>query len=449
MISGAMFAIVVASVLSALSLRGLSATDRLPVPERLWFHAVATWPIVVKASLGSVVFATALADRSLNYPLIVYGPALVGGVLLFARRILQRGARLFGPGLLAAGAIVLAFPRVIFAGEQLVPTFIALGVLLPQVLRSDRVLTVDMWRRSARWAIFLVISSVLATAVISPTLIIGECRLDKCSVFGQTLISPITNNGNFLGVAVAILLPLALPTGRAFQTAATAASSLVIIEVSGSRAALTAACFVLVVLVVAWLTRRATLVTSLGFALAAVASIVTATVPFPYDFATYRGLLWTRARELLEGHLTLGRGPSYWTNNEQLVSVFPNYSPHNQWLELAVSGGIVMVALVAACLVWAVRVVPPDDRPYVALALAAVLAVGVLEAPFSPAKLGLAPFALLLPLAIAGGSDHVRPVVPAMARLQPHDSAQQQDATVPARRRPGAHRPSRCFGLRR
>ena len=141
----------------------------------------------------------------------------------------------------------------------------------------------------------------------------------------------------------------------------------------------------------------------MAISVALAASVVTAVVPFESTFATYRGGLSARAREITANDLFLGLGPTHWQMTERLTSAYPNYSPHNIWLELLVGGGLIAVVLIAIAGLCTALSVPRDDRFLLYLLLASVLALGTLEAPFSPAKLGLAPFALFLPLMIAGG----------------------------------------------
>lgn len=401
---GATFAIVLATVLLAVATWvKRDGLPRLPPVEAAWFHAAVTWPILMKASLGSFLFADALADGRASYTLIVYGPAAIMGVIAFAHRLTAPGARVFGAGLIVVLAQAFVLPQVVFGEEQPTAVLIAIAMTLPIAMRSRSSIALWAWVQHARVALTVVAGSVLIVALLSPGLIIGACRLDKCSLFGETVISPITNNGNFLGVAAALIFPLTLARAGFWRSVVLAAGSLVLVEVSGSRSALIAMAVVIGAVLISTVTRRSGLGVALALTGTLAATAVTALVQFPSTFATYRGGLWTRARDLLLGNEFFGLGPTYWSRNEQEISMFPNYSPHNVWLELAVSGGVLMVAVVVVAGWWSVRTVPPIPRPHFLLLIVAVLAVGVLEAPLAPAKLGLAPFALLLPLMVASG----------------------------------------------
>ncbi len=400
---GALLAVVAAAALTLFGVWGSRSSDRLPVTEAIWLHAVVTWPILIKATLGSLLFPSALADGSVAYTLTIYGPGVVAGVISFVHRLTEHGVRVFGPGLLTLFGIIMVLPAVAFGGEQPTAVLIALAMALPLALRSRAAISLDSWAAQARVILGIVISSAVIVALVAPQLIIGLCRLDKCSIFGETLISPITNNGNFFGVAVALVLPLALNGLQRWRFVFLAVGALILVEVSGSRAALLAASVVIATFLIGWLTRRPRAITRIALSGVLAATIVTALVPFPAVFATYRGGLWARARDIFSGDEWFGLGPSFWSRNEQQISVFPNYSPHNVWLELAVSGGFILVGLTIAAVWWAARIMPPTDRVGFTLLLIGVLAIGVLESPVSPAKLGLTPFALLLPMMIASG----------------------------------------------
>lgn len=131
------------------------------------------------------------------------------------------------------------------------------------------------------------------------------------------------------------------------------------------------------------------------------ASVVTAVGDFPADFATWRGGLWARAHELFAESPFIGSGPGFWVKQPQEVGFIANYSPHNIWLEIAISGGA--FALVGAFVagVALLRGVPKQERYALVLALTGLLALGILEAPVQAGRMGLAPFSHLLPLMVA------------------------------------------------
>lgn len=383
--------------------RGAGA-DRPTVAERVWFHAVVTWPIAVKAALGSLIFAVGADEGNASYTLVTFGPAILMSVVILVQRLTSHRVVIYTPALVFALVPLLFVPRVLFSTEN-ATILLPLVFLFPVLVARAEPLPVSAWFATARTSLVLVIASVVAVGVIAPANVLGSCRIDKCSFAGEVLTSPITNNGNFAGVALAIVLPLALAQQRRFAVFCMGIGSLIFIELSGSRAALAGA--VVVVLITFLFARSAKAgPRAAGFALAVAfaATVVTALVPFPREFATFRGGLWAQGRELAESSPLLGRGPSFWSSQADSTGFIANYSPHNFWLEIAVAGGLVAVVLVLVAAFLLVRTLEPSDRFPVVLLILALLIIGVLEAPVQPGKIGLAPFAHLIPLMLGSSA---------------------------------------------
>lgn len=371
----------------------------LPKPEGLWFHAAVTWPIVVKAALGSFIFSQD-ADGGTSYTLVTYGPAAVMSIVLLTQRV-RGDAKIFAPGVWTFIAVALSLPFAL-TGSTGIGGILPVLFVLPLLLRGAEPIPLASWFKSVRWSLLLIVVAITGTAFVAPLNVVGVCRLDKCSIFGEVLTSPITNNGNFAGVAVAILLPLALLGLGKFPMLLTAIAGLAMVELSGSRSAAIAAWIVAAVVLMAsknW-SRRSWIAGTVLIATLA-ASIVTAVGDFPPDFATWRGGLWIRARELFAESPVFGFGPYFWSKQPLEASFIANYSPHNFWLDIAVSGGVIGLVCMAAAGITLLRRVDKQERYAFVLAFIALLAIGILEAPIQPGKLGLAPFAHVLPLMIA------------------------------------------------
>lgn len=381
---------------------GASADVKLPKLERAWFHLSITWPVAVKAALGSFIFSQA-ADEGANYAIVTYGPAAVVAVVLFLRR-LRGDAKVFAPGLILFTMVMFSVPYLVF-GDAGVAAFLPLLMSLPVVLRRWDAVPVSAWFGQARVSVLVLAGALLMTALTARTNVIGMCRMDKCSAFGEVLTSPITNNGNFAGVAVAILLPWALLGLPRFPMLLMSGASLLLIELSGSRSAAVAAWAVVAVVILAsgnW-AKRAWLAWG-AFYGALLATIVTAVGDFPASFATWRGSLWARARELFAEAPFVGAGPNRWVQQPPENNFIANYSPHNFWLEIAVAGGVLALVATVVAAVLLLRKVEAGERYVFVLAGIALLALGILESPVQLGRSGLAPFSHLLPLMVAASS---------------------------------------------
>ncbi|MFJ6003866.1 O-antigen ligase family protein [Arthrobacter sp. NPDC092385] len=378
---------------------GLKYPARLPRLEAFWFQACITWPVIVKAAIGSLIF---VGDSGTSFTLVTYGPAIAASVFLLVSRVLSH-PKVYAPALILFAFPVLAVPFLVF-GRGGPVDLLPLLFFAPAVLYPKTTTSLDAWGRSARTGLVLIAASFASVAYTSPANVIGACRLDKCSAFGEVLTSPITNNGNFAGISVALLLSVALLGVRRFSFVLTAAGALLLVELAGSRAAELSAITVTVAFLIAGQSsKRRSFMGKAVLAAGLVGTLITALYPFAQTFATNRGYLWNRARELTGEHPILGWGPFYWGDQGDTTALIANYSPHNFWLELIVSTGFTGAALVVIAGVLLLRSQPPESRYATVLIIGSILLIGVLESPIQPALLGLAPFAHVLPLMIAAG----------------------------------------------
>ncbi|TDL37473.1 O-antigen ligase family protein [Kocuria rosea] len=365
----------------------------------IWFHVVVTWPTIVKGAVGSLIFESN-ADSLTSFSLILYGPAVLASVTVFFVR-LQLRAAIFAPGMALLALLTWSLPQIV-ASNFGVSAFLPIVLSLCVIFRSARSTSVDFWCHQALLSVFIVCVSVTATALVARDNVIGPCRDDKCPLIGEVLWSPITGNGNFLGLAVAILLPWAIARLRPLALLPAMVGATAFVELSGSRSALGTAVAVVFVVGVTRILKRGS--RSGAYALLAVglsASIITAIFPFDRGFATYRGGLWGRARDLIESHPIAGSGPYLWVRLPDETRFFANYSPHNLWLDLILSGGIIAAAILVVGAILLLKDVPAWDRDVFILALGTLAIAGILEAPVQPSKLGIVPFAHLLPLFLA------------------------------------------------
>jgi hypothetical protein len=371
----------------------------LPVTERLWFHSTITWPVVVKAAFGPFVFGSGANSTGTSFTLVTYGPAIIMAIVLALIRLARPGATPFLPAIVYGFVALLGVPYLFEGGTLL--NVIPVVLVLPLMIHSEARILLSSWFREARFGLLSIAAALALTGLISRGTLIGDCRADKCTVFGDVLISPLTNNGNFAGISMVIVFAIACFGMKPIPTLILAVSVVSLVDLSGSRSADIAALTTAVIsIAVSFRAESRSVLVTLAFLGGLLGSLTTALVAFPQTFATDRGALWIQARRLITDNPFVGWGPNYWTTQVNDGYFIANYSPHNFWLEIAVSGGAVsLVALIVAG-VLLLRSPVPSIRFAVMLPVAVLLIVGMLEAPVQPGNVALAPFAPLIPLMI-------------------------------------------------
>ncbi|MBF4624224.1 O-antigen ligase [Clavibacter sp. VKM Ac-2872] len=364
----------------------------------VWRSAHYLW-IVAGFGLPGVLRVTELTQQSTGsanelLSIIRFVPMLLIGAIIGVRS-LSRG-RLYGGHLLLLLAICIP---VAFASGDFSPTpFVAAFAFLPA-------LAVDREPVDVRVILLALVHSLKAVVVLVGFYgvggtIIGACRLDKCSLWGQQLGE--FGSGNALGVAIAVLAFASIVTARnsAWILVAVVASGL-LVDLCSSRSALIIWALASVAAVLIRTTGRMRLVTRtrLMAALTTVAALLVCAVAVTSwrpDAFTYRGILWLKAQELILENPLLGWGSTYWVRQPITTALSANYSAHNLALETFVSTGLVGALALTAAFIACVRRTAPDVR-MIALGMAVVwLAGGITEVTSAPGRLYLVP--ALLPL---------------------------------------------------
>ncbi|QIS44984.1 O-antigen ligase family protein [Clavibacter capsici] len=328
-------------------------------------------------------------------------------------RSLVRG-KLYGGHLLLLLAICIP---IAFASSESSPTpFVAAFAFLPA-------LAVDREPMDVRLLILAAVHSlkgiVLLTAFYGASgAIIGACRLDKCSLWGQQLGE--LGSGNALGVAIAVLVfPIVLIAKRNAWAIIAVVCSGLLVDLCSSRSALIIWIFAAVAALLIRTTER--MRTRVRIRLVSAVTSVTALIvagvavaPWSPDAFTDRGVLWIRAQEIILENPLLGVGSTFWVRQPPTTALLANYSTHNLALEVVLSTGLLgALALIGAVVLCARRATP--DAKIVGLGFAVVwLAGGITEVTSAPGRLYLIP--ALLPLVLmmlnARGETSPDPVSP-------------------------------------
>lgn len=358
--------------------------------------ALLAWPTAFSIISGTLNPATSTVV-SVG---VQYGPAMLTGWLLLLST--KGDARLNGGAVVVALVPVMATVYALETGQAAAWSVAWLAMAAPALVTRRVANGAAALVRGFRTSLVLIWLLILVLALLRPAETFQSCRMDKCSVVGTFLAPGGVSNG--LGVTFALMLPIVL-FGLATRPALiVGVAGLLMIDYTGSRAALIAG---LVGLAVAWSYRlparglRRLALSGLA-AISVTASLVPAAHGFAPTAATDRGALWIRAKELISQQPLIGHGPSFWVRQIATSEVISNYSAHNIWLELLVATGLIGALAVVIGSVMSLVQTDPSVRPLVFTGLVTLVACGVFEAPVMPYRLSLTP-GIFIAVLLAGG----------------------------------------------
>jgi hypothetical protein len=285
----------------------------------------------------------------------------------------------------------------VFGGLSLMPIVTAVA-FLPALAASKGRVPIELLTRGLSDSLRMIALPLVLFGVTGSVL--GVCRMDKCSIWGQQLGD--MGAGNALGLLVAVLAFAGVLTARSMPWAfANAAATGLLVDLSSSRSGLVAWVFAVGVAFVMRYSARATsrIRTRLvgGVLLIAVAGAIGVSVyAWSPSAFTLRGILWLRAQDVISQNAFLGVGSTFWVRQPYTTAMRPNYSTHNIVLELMLSFGLIGTIALILALIAAVMRVDPVSR-VLGLAIAVVwVSAGIAEVPSAPGRLYLVPG--LLPL---------------------------------------------------
>ncbi|UZN04302.1 O-antigen ligase family protein [Cellulomonas sp. S1-8] len=397
-------------------------------------------PLLVDSLTGVKEFRPITAAPVPDPPVVALA-GTVGNLLVLAACLTvlvvhrRRWRDLLGPSalLLAAWAVALG---VLIAHDAEVPRAV---VLVPLVVAAGTLL------RPGRAAVAAVGASTAAVAALS--LVLGlllpsagryvrpEAVADEKPVGALGILAGVLPSGNNLGVALALGLPAVLVLRRAWLRWTAVLTVLAALAWTASRAS--------------WLAAGAALVTALALHVAgrrrdvlaalALGAVGTANVVLPFVVSdptafTNRATYWIAGIDAWGDAPLLGHGADYYTRVAREGGELGGYAyqAHNQVVQLLVTGGVVMLALVGAAVVAAgvraVRAAQTDAWP--TTFLVALLCAALLEVPLGVVdRVMYAPVALL-PLVLVLAWRPAPDATPPERRHAPPDTA---DAPAPAR----------------
>lgn len=353
-----------------------------------WSRAMSALPILV---YGIPVLAYCIqvgffdSNGSLSL-LLELSPLLV--LAGFSIVSVSRGSGFRGPAaimiLVSAVAALVGHFGGFGVGQALIAAIIAAGLgLMPATEHGLHSLTTG-----TRQALILVLLGLGSLTLFHADIFVDACRSDKCSILTNESLR-LGNSGNSVGLLLLGMMPFALWGLPVRRLLLASGGILVALDLAGSRSALIGAAFCAAALMLERTYRskskrvwgRLSLV-PLGAAF--VLSVIPAVRYEDPTAYTYRGELWTAARRLIQESPVYGNGPAFWSSQIDTSSALFNYGPHNLWLEIGVSLGMVGVLLCLLSMAAFVYGVHSSARGLFVAFLSSVFAGGILEATYVP-----------------------------------------------------------------
>ena len=343
----------------------------------LWFETLTDGQIAAVRLVPTVVLGLGLVARTLSGDRAVIPPA--GFALLFY----------FG--------LLLCFAS---AGQGFLMPLSSLLLLLPALIVPQSGYCLRSLHAGAITGISLSLLAIVGFSILRPQRLIGTCRVDKCSVWGQVLGPETTGNaiGIYLAAASAITL---FSATRWYTFVLSMLGSAILIELTGSRSALIALGLIVVLALTYRMaqerrSRMPIMLTSLALCLA---TIVTPFLNWSESALTFRPVIWQYAIALFEESPLIGYGATYWVRNAFGVGgsgkgfvLKANYSTHNIALEILVSAGVLGAIAFTIALFLAATGSRDLTTWIYTMALTGVLAaVSVAEVPSAPGRVYLFP----------------------------------------------------------
>lgn len=316
------------------------------------------------------------------------------------------GLRLPGSGyfLLVLFAVLLVFG---ISRQDFLMTAASFFTLLPCLLVPSGGYSLQALRAGTLGGMGIFLGLLIVLAVTSPADMIGQCRSDKCSIWGESLGT--VGTGNALGLFVALMGPItAIFANRLKPGVLITVGSYLLVDLTSSRSALTAWGIGMAVVMVFVLCRKARWRWPIGLTAVLVSGAVIVIPLWPWREGTFTGRseLWQSALVLFQQSPLFGFGSSYWVGQSATSSISANYATHNLLTEMLVSGGLVGAVCLGLALLLATRANGSKAISTYVLAFMAIwLSTSLTEVVSAPGRLYLVPGILAFILLVS----NVRP----------------------------------------
>ncbi|TSD93178.1 O-antigen ligase family protein [Skermania sp. ID1734] len=365
--------------------------------------ALGAWPMISGFIVAPLIWDSPSASGGLFATMQVLPTAAFAG-WAFVRALVNGKLTLNLTALILATLLPVVGVFVATGDASIFYFAAATVVLLGVVLHGEPKITLDQVALGCRLSIATMLVCFAVLATFWPSSVLLPCPTFKCSILNQVLTVQFTSGnyggiGNLVGIFLVLLLPFALARIDVKCILLLASSVLLAGVVAGSRTALIAFVIAAVVPLAARLRPSIHVVVAwCAFAGALIFSMLPLYYPYRGTSFTLRGYLWDRAKQLITENPIVGHGPGFWRSQGDSAVFQANYSAHNIWLDVAVSVGLLGIAVIVIAVGYHIAHASQAMKPYLVGYYATVLALCAFESVYVPYYLGIAPIAALLPL---------------------------------------------------
>jgi len=387
-------------VSSLLIVAGLTRVTLRPSRRGLMYWWV--WAAFGLSLVDTALVAVGLVSSTDQVIAFAFNVPMLGLGLLVAGRAARRDGRLSMSALLCTAPIIISFAYVMGGGSVGTPVQAIVSMLVAIVLPADGYDPEEIIAGMVSSLRALAILLLLLVVAGVPTLI-GECRADKCSLWGQQIGQ--AGNANGLGMAVAFVGVVVGWRLSWWRLVVVLVGVALLTDLSSSRSALLPLAFGLIAIVIERRTRGLVRTALRSVALVSVVGtiFVIGLWPWPPSSFTDRAGLWRHALALALERPWFGWGLSFWVRQPETTTLDANYSAHNMLLETLVSFGIVGLILIVVGLFVVSGTVRPDARSMWFVATVCLLGGGVTEVVATAGRFYLVPGAFILLFILSRG----------------------------------------------
>ncbi len=236
-----------------------------------------------------------------------------------------------------------------------------------------------------------IVALALIIAFIQPEKSFTSCRADKCTSLGF-VFAPEGSQSNVISLTLGLLVAL-IDFKKKYSWILTNSICLILIaEFAGGRSGTIAGLACLISVLIFKFTKGRTSKTyKLFLSSLCFFSLIPVFFTFNTSSFTGRSSLWIIAKQFISESILFGYGASFWIRLPATNEIQANYSPHNIWLEILVSTGL--VGLISLFIAIAISVVKcdPNIRPFALSLLSGFFVAGFSESIVIPYRLVITP----------------------------------------------------------